>query len=90
VQWIQDHYATFMDGLLRHHFRTADRPLYFALIKYAARTNLPEGFDVPTAEQNEIRKRALWRKENPDRLDLETAVKAWNAKRKRAKRRPEP
>jgi hypothetical protein len=84
VQWVLDHYGTWLDGLLTNHIRQADDSLYPTFMKEISRKGLPDGVDIPSSEENKKRRQS--QKDQPqDVRDL--LGRRWHADRTRTKSR---
>jgi hypothetical protein len=53
-EWVRDYYGKWIPGLLQHHLK-CDPLLYDAFAKRVSREGLPEGLDVPTKDEAELR-----------------------------------
>jgi hypothetical protein len=84
VQWVIDYYEKWIPGLLQSHIRLADMPLYTAFAKHVSRNGLPEGLDLPTFAENEMRSAP------PHERSTVAIVREWYAAKKRQHRSKQP
>jgi hypothetical protein len=90
IQWVADHYAPWMDGLLTSHIAQADDSIYASFMKALGRMKEARKngerleLDIPTRDENQRRKE-VHRGDGPIRPD-EAIGRRWHARRMREHR----